>query len=68
MSEQIKRYLMLALTGALAAAWTDFDAFKKFKSWKDLVGFDWGLASFRWFKGAILGVIGASGWNAMWGE
>lgn len=60
--EQMTKIGMMAIAGLVAAAATDFDAFKKFQSFKDLARYDWGLASFRWFKGAILGIVTAAGW------
>jgi len=49
---------LAAMNGALVAARIDFESFKDFKEWKDALRYDWGKASFRWFKGAVIGVAG----------
>lgn len=49
------------LLGLLAAASTDYDAFKGWKSYRDAMVYDWGLAVWRWFKGALIGFVGALG-------
>jgi hypothetical protein len=52
------------VTGALAAFTTDVLAFRRFQSWHDLAEYSWGVASFRWVQGFVLGLIGASVWGA----
>lgn len=50
-----------ALTGAGAAAVVDFNNFRAWKDWHDVLTYSWSLATFRWFQGAFVGaVIGAT--------
>jgi hypothetical protein len=53
-----------ALMGALGAAASDFHTFTTYKSWKDFGSFDIGVASYRWFLGAMTGAAAAAGWSA----
>jgi hypothetical protein len=46
--------------GVSSAAATDYHAFKAFRSWDDLVRYRWGLAMFRWFQGAVIGILSGS--------
>ena len=55
MNELIRKVISGALSGLLAAAITDIDA------WKQTGKFDWALASRRWIAGAAFGVSGALG-------
>ncbi|MBI1332711.1 MAG: hypothetical protein GC165_07505 [Armatimonadetes bacterium] len=50
-----------ALGGALTAARVDYSSFKTWKSFKDAYAYDWGLASWRWFQGAVIGAVTAGG-------
>lgn len=50
-----------AITGAIAAAAVDIAAFRAWKSFRDFVTYDWGIAAFRWFQGAVIGAIMATG-------
>ncbi len=50
-----------ALKGALVAAAVDFGAFKKWKSFDDALKYEWGLAIWRWFQGAVVGVAVGAG-------
>jgi hypothetical protein len=50
-----------AFAGFVAAFATDYSAFKQFKKWTDFKDYDWGIASFRWVQGAVLGVGTAFG-------
>lgn len=43
------------LLGLGAAVLIDWQAFKAFKSFNDLLKYDWGLATFRAFQGFIVG-------------
>jgi hypothetical protein len=49
-----------ALSGAVGAARADRAAFQSWKSWHDAFAYDWAIASFRWFQGAVLGALAAS--------
>ena len=59
------KYVAAAITGALVAARQDRESWKKsFDNWGDLTDFNWKLASFRWCKGAVVGLgtaLGISG-------
>lgn len=59
------RIVQGALTGALAAAAVDFQAFKSWKSWDEAVHYQWGTAIFRWCQGAAIGAAGALGIGAL---
>lgn len=48
-----------AVSGLLAAAAVDVAAFRAWKSFNELLSYDWKLASWRWVQGATLGAIGA---------
>lgn len=50
-----------ALKGALVAAAVDFGAFKKWKSFDDALAYDWRLAAWRWFQGAVIGLVAGFG-------
>ena len=50
-----------ALAGLLAAALVDFGAFRTWKSLDDFRTYNWGLAAWRWFQGAVTGLITAAG-------
>lgn len=45
------------LLGLGAAVLIDWQAFKAFKSFNDLLKYDWGLATFRAFQGFIVGFL-----------
>jgi hypothetical protein len=47
-----------ALTGFGAAVVVDFAAFKKFQTWDEFATYSWGVASFRWFQGIVVGALG----------
>ena len=53
-----------ALTGFLVAAKIDYEAFKKWESYKDAYSYDWKLAGWRWFRGTVIGVASGSGVSA----
>lgn len=54
-----------ALVGALGAAYVDIAAFRKWQSFHDAAEYGWGLASWRWFQGAVLGALSAVGLNTV---
>ena len=54
-----------AATGALGAAWVDFAAFRKWSSFEDALHYQWGLAIWRWFQGAVIGAVTAAGWSTL---
>lgn len=49
-----------AIAGVLAAAAVDIHAFVTSPNWR-VVGFNWGMATKRWFTGAITGAASALG-------
>jgi hypothetical protein len=53
------------LGGILTAARVDYAAFKAWHSWHDLQSYSWGVASFRWVQGAIIGAATAAGLAAV---
>lgn len=50
-----------ALSGLIAAAAGDFVAFRSWKSVHDAVTYQWGTALWRWFQGAVVGLVSAAG-------
>lgn len=50
-----------ALSGLVAALATDVAAFRSWRKWDDAKSYNWGIASFRWFQGALLGALAAFG-------
>lgn len=54
-----------ALTGLVSAAGVDFAAFRSWKSFDDAHNYDWKLAIWRWFQGAVLGVLSGAGLAAI---
>ena len=57
MNELMQKAISGALSGLLAAAIVDIDA------WKQTGKFDWALASRRWLAGAVFGASSALGLN-----
>lgn len=55
------RYVAGAVSGALSAAIIDIQAFRSWKNVQEALAYDWGVAIWRWFQGAVLGVVGAAG-------
>jgi hypothetical protein len=63
---QIYGIALGAANGALVAARIDFLAFKAWKDWSDILAYDWRIATFRWFQGAVIGAAaGLSGVSAL---
>jgi hypothetical protein len=54
-------YVAGALTGLLTAAHVDFAAFQKWKSFDEAAAYGWKLAFWRWFQGALVGLVAAGG-------
>ncbi len=52
------------ISGTVTAAIVDVGAFRGWKSWDDALTYNWGLASFRWFQGAIIGGLTGLGLSA----
>lgn len=55
------------LVGAAGAAAADYAAFRNWKRWHDAVLYDWTTATFRWFQGALTGLVTGLGLNAWLG-
>jgi hypothetical protein len=55
------------LTGIAGAAAADFAAFRSWKSWQDGAVYNWATASWRWFQGAVVGLITGFGFSAYLG-
>ena len=66
-SDLLFRLVQGALTGVLAAAAVDVQAFRAWRSLDDAVAYDWRLAAFRWSQGAVLGVLSALGLGGLIG-
>lgn len=49
------------LVGVGTAALVDYGAFRKWQSWKEFAEYDWKVASFRWFQGAVVGALAGAG-------
>ena len=58
-------YVRGALTGALGAAAADLAAFKSWKSVNEALTYDWGVAGWRWFQGAVTGLLAAAGYEGL---
>lgn len=56
-----------AVTGLITAAGIDLHAFLSWKKVQDAVAYDWGVALWRWFQGAVSGAIVAAGYGAVIG-
>lgn len=50
-----------AITGLVTAAAADYAVFRQWKSWEDARTYDWGIASFRWVQGSIVGALTGAG-------
>ena len=50
-----------ALSGLTAAALVDFAAFSSWASVHDAMVYNWSLAMWRWFQGAVIGAVTAAG-------
>lgn len=55
-----------AINGALVAAAVDYHAFLGWKSFKDVVVYDWATASWRVLSGFIAGGVGATSLAWVW--
>ena len=50
-----------ALTGVFSAAAVDIAAFRSWKSYEEAITYDWRIAAWRWFQGAVVGALAAAG-------
>lgn len=53
--------LLGAITGAIAAAHVDIQAFRSWRSFADARQYSWGIALWRWFQGAVIGSLASAG-------
>jgi hypothetical protein len=53
-------FFRAALYGALVAARVDYIAFQKFPSGAEALKYDWKVAAWRWFQGAVVGAVTAN--------
>lgn len=49
------------LVGVMTAAVIDFNTFRMWKSWHDFATYDWGVATFRWVQGGVVGAVTSVG-------
>jgi hypothetical protein len=49
--------LKFALAGLLAGAATDISAFRTWKSVDEALAYNWKIALWRWFQGAVVGLM-----------
>ena len=56
-----------AFGGWMTAVKVDYNAFKSFKSFNDATKYNWGVALWRWFQGAVIGGVGAAGGASLLG-
>lgn len=56
-----------AVSGVLAAAAVDFQAFRAWKSFSDVTTYAWSTALFRWAQGAVVGAVSAAGLTGLTG-
>jgi uncharacterized membrane protein len=54
-------YVAAAITGIIAAAIVDVRAFQSWKSANEALSYDWKVAGWRWFQGAVMGMVTAFG-------
>ncbi len=59
------KFVAGALTGLLAAAVVDFGAFRSWKNFNEAYSYDWPTAGWRWFQGAVSGLLTAAGIGAI---
>lgn len=48
-----------AVRGVVIAGGMDVAAFRSWKRWDDAAAYDWDVATWRWFQGAVLGALEA---------
>lgn len=54
-----------AIAGIVTAAAVDIAAFRSWQSWNDAANYSWSVAAFRWFQGAVLGLLTGLGLGAI---
>jgi hypothetical protein len=66
-SPAFKHAAMGGAAGLAVAARVDWVAFAGWKSIEDALTYDWGVAIWRWFQGAVIGAAGVTGFGAWLG-
>ena len=51
--------------GVLVAARTDYHAFRAWKTWEEAAAYNWKVAGWRWFQGAVIGALTTLGLGAL---
>lgn len=54
-----------AITGLVTAAGVDLHAFASWKSAQEAATYNWRVAGWRWFQGAVSGAVVAAGYGAL---
>lgn len=54
-------YIRGAISGILVAARVDYLAFKAMQDPAAILAYNWKIAAWRWFQGAVIGVVSVSG-------
>ena len=57
-----------ALAGLTSAMIVDVGAFRGWKKWQDALTYDWGIATFRWFQGIVIGGLTGLGYGSIIGN
>lgn len=52
-----------AVAGVASAAVVDVGAFRSWKSAQEALEYQWGIAAWRWFQGAVVGAITGAGFS-----
>lgn len=66
--DPLTRALILgAFGGFVAAAKTDYAAFRAWKSFNDASKYAWNLAIWRWFQGIVVGAVTGGGLGKLFG-
>ena len=62
MSELLSNPIVIgAWGGFVTAAMVDYQAFRAWKTAREATQYDWGVALWRWFQGAVGGAVAAAG-------
>lgn len=57
--------VVTAINGIGVAMRIDYDTFSKWNTWREAHDYDWSRATFRWFQGAVMGVVGGGALGAL---
>jgi hypothetical protein len=56
-----EKTILSVVAGLVAAMTIDYQAFRSWKSFDEARSYDWGLALWRWFQGAVAGLVAGLG-------